>query len=98
MQAELATEQPELQVDIVVVNYTGLESGNADLFAATLLPVVQDDATANVWASWGATWRDVYVLDRTNAVLAVYNLTTYDLSDPVNYQALQDIFVAAGAE
>ncbi len=57
---------------------------------------MQDDAVADVWRSWGATWRDVYVLDRTNAVTTTYNLTSYDLADPANYAALYDLFVAAG--
>lgn len=98
MQAELAVEHPELGLDIVIVNLTGLESGNASLFEVCTLPVVQDDATANVWTSWGATWRDVYVLDRTNALHEVFNLTTYDLSDTANYDALYELFVAAGTE
>ena len=84
-------------MDIVVVNLPGLESGNDDLFAATLLPVVQDDAVANVWTNWGATWRDVYVLDPDNRVTEVFNLTTYDLSDAANYEALYGLFVDAGA-
>lgn len=78
------------------MNETGLESGNKDLFTVTTLPVVQDDATAAVWTSWGAEWRDVYVLDGENLVTSVYNLTTYDLADAANYAALYDLFVAAG--
>lgn len=58
--------------------------------------MVQDDAVANVWTNWGATWRDVYVLDPDNVVHSVYNLTTYNLSDPANYEALYDLFVDAG--
>ncbi len=51
---------------------------------------------ANAWTNWGAVWRDLYILDRTNHVTAVYNLTTYSLADPVNYAAAYDLFVAAG--
>jgi hypothetical protein len=82
----------------VIVNAPGYETGNEALFAVTDLPVVQDDATWDVWTLWGAVWRDVYVLDRTNHVTAVYNLTTHNLSDPANYAELYDLFVAAGVE
>ena len=51
---------------------------------------------ANAWTNWGAVWRDLYILDRTNHVTAVYNLTTYNLSVPANYAAAYDLFVAAG--
>ncbi len=64
----------------------------------TTLPVVQDDTVANVWLDWAVVWRDVYVLDRTNHVTAVYNLTSHSLSDPANYAALYDLFVAAGTD
>lgn len=63
----------------------------------TDLPILQDDTTADVWSQWEATWRDVYVLDGDNEVYAVFNLTTYDLSDSANYAALYDLFVEAAA-
>lgn len=98
MQDELAAEHPEIALTIHNVNQEGLDSGLPDLYAATDLPVLQDDATAQVWTNWGATWRDVFVVDGDNETVAVFNLTTYDLSDPANYQALKDLFVAAAAE
>lgn len=83
-------------MDIIVVNAIGYDAGNATLFGVTTLPVVQDDLVANAWTNWGAVWRDLYILDRTNHVTAVYNLTTYNLGDPANYAAAYDLFVAAG--
>lgn len=61
----------------------------------TDLPTVQDDAGALVWDTWGAAWRDTWVLDADNVEVEIFNLTTYDLSDPTNYAALYDIFVEA---
>jgi hypothetical protein len=98
LEAELEAAHPELGLDIIMVNAPGLESGNSALFGVTTLPVVQDDATANVWLNWGAVWRDVYVLDRSNHVTAVYNLSAHGLSDPANYAELYDLFVAAGTD
>ena len=97
MKAELEARYPELEIDIVTVNGSSYEPGLEELFADTTLPAVQDNASAAVWRSWTADWRDVYVLDRANAVTAVYNLTDNDLADPANQEALIDLFVAAGA-
>lgn len=98
MEDELDAERSGLGVDIITVNEAGLESGNDDLIAVSTLPLVQDDEATDVWGTWGAEWRDVYVLDRENRVVAVFNLTTYDLSDSANYTALYDLFVAAGGD
>lgn len=95
MQDELAADHPELPISLLHVNQIGHDSGLAELYAVTDLPVVQDDDAALVWPIWSADWRDVYVLDGDNEVYAVYNLTTYDLSNPDNYAALYDLFVAA---
>ena len=35
------------------------------------------------------------VVDETNGTVAVYNLTTHDLADPANYDALKTLFVDA---
>lgn len=98
MEDELDAEHSGLGLDIVTVNETGLESGNDDLIAVSTLPLVQDDAETDVWGAWGAEWRDVYVLDRENRVVAVFNLTSHDLSDSANYTALYELFVAAGGD
>ena len=95
MQDQLDLEHPELHISIAHVNAIGHESGLDDLAAVTDLPIVDDDETALVWDAWGAEWRDVYVLDGDNVVYAVYNLTTYSLAEPENYQALYALFVEA---
>lgn len=78
------------------MNAIGHESGLASLEAVTDLPILQDDTTEDVWNDWGATWRDVYVVDGDNEVYAVFNLTTYSLADSANYAALYDLLVDAG--
>ena len=95
MEDELDAERSGLGVDIITVNEAGLESGNDDLIAVSTLPLVQDDEATDVWGTWGAEWRDVYVLDGTNEVYAVFNLTTYSLAVPENYEALYALFVEA---
>ena len=43
-------------------------------------------------------WRDLYILDAKNELLAVYNLTTHNLSDPENYNGIKELLVASARE
>lgn len=95
MQDELEADHPELVIDILIVNAEGYDSGVEDLAAVSDLPTTQDDASALVWDTWGAEYRDTWVLDADNVEVEIFNLTTYDLSDSTNYAALYDIFVEA---
>ena len=80
MQTELDAEYPNLDIDILSINMIGAESGTG--IAATMgsLPIVNDDNNTQVWANWGGAWRDLYILDRYNQVVTVYNLTLNNLS------------------
>lgn len=78
-----------------MINEDGYESGHEDLFAVTDLPVVQDDAHAQVWTSWEAEWRDVFVLDAANETRLVFNLVERDLSVQADYDELRAAFIAA---
>ena len=95
MQAQLDAEHPELDIDILIVNEDGYDSGLPDLELVTDLPIVQDDDIAAVWTNWGVTWRDTWVLDADNVEVEIFNLTDYGLEDETNYQALYTIFVQA---
>ena len=96
MEAELAKEHPELSVAILAIDEVGHEDGMPDVAKTADLPCLQDTAKDDVWGSWGAEWRDVYVLNAENEVTAVYNLTLFSLSDPENYATLEALFVDAG--
>ena len=95
MQDELDSAHPELQIDLLVINEIGFDSGLEDLYAVTDLPVLQDDEIALVWDSWAATWRDTWILDTDNASVGVYNLTEHDLSDPDEYALVYEALVSA---
>ena len=96
MEADLAKKHPELEVALLSIDATGHEVGLPDLAKVGDLPCLQDTAKDDVWGSWGAEWRDVYVVNAENEVTAVYNLTTYSLSDPKNYAALEALLIDAG--
>jgi hypothetical protein len=96
MEADLAKKHPELGVSLLSIDAAGHEGGLPDLAKVGDLPCLQDTAKDNVWGSWGAEWRDVYVLNANNEVTAVYNLTKNTLSDPANYATLEALLIDAG--
>jgi len=93
MQAELDATNPGIHLN--GVNETGHESGNAAACAGRTIRWLQDDLGVHVWALWGVTYRDVYVLDKDNRHVAVYNLTSHDLTVQANYDELKAMILAA---
>ena len=59
------------------------------------MPIVNDTETDLIWDNWGGDWRDVFILDTTNATIEVYNLTQHNLSDPVHYAELKQKLIDA---
>ncbi len=94
MQKELDALQTQVPIRLLGVNEAGHESGNATITTGRVLPWLQDTPSDAVWSSWQVTFRDVVVLDGTGHRVAVYNLTTNDLSQPANYQALKSLLVS----
>ena len=43
-------------------------------------------------------WRDLYILSADNELLAVYNLTTYNLSQPENYNEIKSLLIEAARD
>ena len=95
MEADLAKKHPELSVALLSIDAVGRDDGLPDLAKVGDLPCLQDTAKDDVWGSWGAEWRDVYVLNDENEVTAVYNLTLNSLSEPANYATLEALLIAA---
>lgn len=62
------------------------------------LPLLQDTEDANVWDSWDVTYRDVVILNAASERVAVFNLTTYSLSDDDNYEALRGLLISTASE
>ncbi len=69
-----------------------------DMGANGDLPILQDTVTDDVWGAWGAVWRDVVILDPDNERSTVYNLTTYDLADVANRDALKQLLLDAAGQ
>ncbi len=93
MQDELDTAGAAVQ--LLGVNASGLEAGNALVTDARDTPWLQDVADVDVWGSWGVGYRDVWILDRENQLLAIYNLTEHDLNDVAEYEQLKALLLDA---
>lgn len=86
-----------MNVEIVGINRIGFDS-SPDIQLMTsgkTIPLVQDNSTANVWRSWDATWRDVRILDSSNRLVSVFNLSAHDLAAESNYETLRAMFISA---
>lgn len=73
----------------------GLESGNPQTVAERDLPWLQDVAGVDVWETWAVGYRDVWILDRDNRLVGVYNLTEHDLNDAASFEELKSLFIEA---
>jgi hypothetical protein len=94
MQGEINAQSPAIPVHILGVNEANV--GTGDFFVAgRTLPWLQDTPAVNAWGLWNVTFRDVVVLDSENKQVAVYNVTVHNLADPINYEELKAILLAA---
>ena len=110
MQTELQTDHPDLNISILSINLKGAEAG-VDVFTEEhALPMVQDTELSAIWLNWGELctieehdaeskhWRDLFILNKQNQVLKVYNLTLNNLGTPENYEELKQKFIQAASE
>ena len=93
MQDRLRAEYPGLEIELIGVNETGFHSGNKSITSGRDLPWLQDEFAVAVWDAWAVDFRDVIILDGDNVHVETYNLTTYDLADTANFDALIDLLV-----
>ncbi len=98
IQDEIAAEFPELDIQFVGVNQSGLDYGNATFTADIDLPWLQDvdadgDGRSDAWAAWDVLPRDVVILNADNLPVATYNLTTHDIAEAENYETLKQLVI-----
>lgn len=91
-------DYPELEIHLLAVNEDGHSSSNDKVVEEGNLPLLQDDATAQVWENWNATWRDVHVVDAENMRVDVFNLTGTSLGETDNYETLKGMLLDAASE
>ena len=76
---------------MIGINGVGYESANSLAVSGRTLPWLQDTAQEQVWQKWGVLYRDVIILDGANVPVAVFNLSSYDLANPTNYDSLKTL-------
>ncbi len=102
MQNDLDANYPKLDIQILGVNETGQEADNDVITKGRDIPWLQDvdedeDGHSDVWTSWDVTYRDVVILDGENVKVGTFNVTTYNLQIPENYNALRQMFIDAAS-
>ncbi|MCA9638223.1 MAG: hypothetical protein KC420_19475 [Myxococcales bacterium] len=94
MQDELDTERPDLQLQFLVINEYGYEEENDLAIAGHDLPYLQD-IEGGAFVLWDITYRDAVILDPANVPVNGFNLTDFDLADPINFYALKTMLIDA---
>jgi len=84
-----------LEIHILGVNQAGYDAGNDLICDGRDLPWLQEATGDDVWTDWGATYRDVIILDEDNVPIDVYNLTVHNLSVHAEYEALKQLLLDA---
>lgn len=98
LEAEIAAAGRALDVRFAGINAIGEEHGNPFIASVCDLPWLQDTDAAQVWERWQVAYRDVVILDADNAPVAVFNVTTYDLATPANFDSLKTLLAGFAAE
>jgi hypothetical protein len=98
MQTELDADYPQLDIQVLGVNWAKLESANSEMVVGKSLPWLQDvdsdeDGRSDVWAEWGTEHLDLVVLDARNELAVKTTLTSYSLESPANYAGLRDALI-----
>ncbi len=93
MQHEFDEMELEVPIALLGINEAGYDQYNDYMTFGRDIPWLQDTWSENVWGAWEVTYRDVVILDSSNYRHAVFNLTSHDLSDPGNYEALKQILL-----
>ena len=104
LQQDLGSAHPLLNIQILGVNRDGLELSNEAISDGRDLPWLQDvdednNGLSDVWRdSWDVSYRDVVVLDGSNARFGSFNLTSNDLADNENYEELRELLIDAAMD
>ena len=95
LQNDLRKAKVLLNVEIIGLNRFTDDDEEANIFFSSgrAMPWLQDTRADNVWSRWGTKYRDVRILDSSNRLVAVYNLTEHDLADSENYETLKQLLI-----
>jgi len=92
----LSERYPEFEFQLLAINERGHSADIPIAVEGRELPLLQDDNRSLAWDNWGATWRDVMVLDAENEIIGIINLTGKSLNETENRAALETLLLEAG--
>ena len=92
----MSERYPEFEFQLLAINERGHSSDIPIAVEGRELPLLQDDNRSLAWDNWGATWRDVMVLDAENEIIGIINLTDKSLGETENRTALETLLLEAG--
>jgi len=92
----LSERYPEFKFQLLAINERGHSSDIPIAVEGRDLPLLQDDNWSLAWDNWGATWRDVMVLDGENEIVGIINLTGNSLGETENRAELEALLLEAG--
>lgn len=95
IESELRRTNPGLNIEMVGINKPDKASYNRVVTLFYSVPWLQDSLPNSVWNSWGATWRDVRIVDAQNRLVGVINLTSHDLAQETNRTTLKQMLLEA---
>lgn len=85
----------DLRVDVLGVNRIDQAAFNDAVINERRLVWIQDNEMARLWDSWEVTYRDVMIVDASNELIAVYNLTMNSLEIPAHRATLLQMLRAS---
>lgn len=85
-------------MSILGVNQAGYERDNPLIVDGRSLPWLQELSSDDAWGDWGVEYRDVVILDSTNVIVDVLNLTDNNLQDEANRNVLKQKLRNAGEQ
>ena len=84
----------ELPVQIKIIGLNAIDRSTRDSFLEDRdLPWLQDTEQERVWQQWNIQYRDLLILDTENRSVAVFNLTSTNLSTD-DYETVKAEFLA----
>jgi hypothetical protein len=63
------------------------------MYGGRSLPWLKETRPDSVWHRWDINYRDVVILDVENVPIAVFNLSSHNLRDRVEYDSLKTLLL-----
>jgi len=94
MQAELDAASTSVPIQLGGINQAGVGEAFAESFgSATTLPYLQDTSSVDVYASWGASKDDLFIVGPDGLFAGYYDLGVSSLDNQATYDAIKQALI-----